>query len=75
MEHSSLLGASDGEDGQAKPSLMKSLANRIAVYHGRTPVVKKIPLAAVVVILGLFMINIAVWAGVGIVLVRSILYM
>jgi len=50
---------------------MKSVINRRAVvYHRRVPGLRKLPLPAVAIILGLILVNVSVWVAVGIVLVR-----
>jgi len=50
------------------------LKTRAAEIHGRTPGLRKLPFSAIAIIVFLVLINIAVWIGVGIVLVEPHLF-
>lgn len=55
-----------------KPAAFKQrLGNKVARYHGHTPLLRKLPLPAVIIILALALVNGVVWVAVGIVLVRN----
>lgn len=41
------------------------------MYHSRIPYLRRLPFPAIAIILTLIMVNLLVWAAVGIVLVRS----
>jgi len=51
------------------PVLMKGFLDKAALYHGRFPVIRKLPLPVVGIILTVGIVNIMVWVGVGVVLV------
>ncbi|KAA6413630.1 MAG: NicO-domain-containing protein [Lasallia pustulata] len=52
-----------------KPAAFKQrLGNKVARYHGHTPLLRKLPLPAVIIILALALVNGVVWVAVGIVL-------
>ena len=55
-----------------KPSFLKSLSSKAAVYHGRVPYISKLPFPAVAIIIVIAVVNVLVWAAVGIVLVRQL---
>lgn len=65
---SSPRGELDAGDG--KPSRFDNFAIKANTYHSRIPYVRKLPLSAIAIILTLILVNIVVWAGVGVVLVR-----
>ena len=52
-------------------SVRQSVRKRAELYHGRTPGVRKMPLPAVSITIGLVFVNVLVWVAVGIVLVRA----
>ena len=56
--------------GTMKP--FRSLHKSAELYHGRTPYLRKIPLAALGLIGLIALINALVWAAVGVVLVRKV---
>lgn len=61
-------GPSDVEAGS--PSLFKSFSNKASTYHARVPYLRKLPFAAIAIILILIFVNLVVWAAAGIVLVQ-----
>lgn len=53
-------------------SRRKLIHDKVALYHGRVPGIRNLPLSVVSIIVGLIGVNILVWVVVGCVLVRSI---
>ena len=51
------------------PSLCQTLKGKVARYHERTPGLRRFPLPAVAIILGLGLANALIWAAVGVILV------
>ena len=56
-----------------EPPHSQRRSNALARFHGRVPVIKLLPLSAVVAIAALAVVNVLVWACVGAVLVSSAL--
>lgn len=50
-------------------TLKRSIQSRATYCHAHTPVLRKLPLAALAIIDGLVLANTITWAGVGVVLV------
>ncbi|KAF2277922.1 3-oxoacyl-synth [Westerdykella ornata] len=61
-----LIVAVHVEDG--KPSLIDSLSNKASTYHSRVPYLRKLPFPAIAIIVTLILVNVVVWAVVGVVL-------
>ncbi|KAH7374292.1 high-affinity nickel-transport protein-domain-containing protein [Pyrenochaeta sp. MPI-SDFR-AT-0127] len=55
-------------DPEAKHSFLHNVSNKASMYHARVPYLRKLPFAAIVIIATLIVINLLVWAAVGIVL-------
>ena len=49
-----------------------SLKQKSIAYHAKVPVVKKLPVPVIGIILALILINLIVWAAVGVVLVSNV---
>lgn len=54
-------------DPSGDPQTFKS---QLARYHGNIPVLRRLPLPTVAVILGVGLVNAAVWIVIGVILVR-----
>jgi high-affinity nickel-transport protein len=54
----------------AEHSLLKSWSNKASEYHARVPYLSRLPFPALAIILTLILVNLFVWAAVGIVLVH-----
>jgi high-affinity nickel-transport protein len=54
-------------------STFKSWSNKASRYHARVPYLSRLPFPALAIIVTLIVVNLLVWAGVGIVLVRTLL--
>lgn len=67
------LHATDGalEAGDNKPSVFANVSHKAGIYHARIPYLRKLPLAAIAIILTLILVNAVVWAAVGIILVGA----
>jgi len=51
--------------------LKETLSKRATDYHGKIPWIKKLPIAAVGIILAVALANAVIWAAVGVVLVSG----
>ncbi|KAF2836726.1 high affinity nickel transport protein nic1 [Patellaria atrata CBS 101060] len=49
-------------------SLLKNFAGKAVLYHGRVPVLRKLPFSAVAIIVLIATVNILIWVAVGVVL-------
>ncbi|CAO2651609.1 Nn.00g041790.m01.CDS01 [Neocucurbitaria sp. VM-36] len=56
------------QDRQNKPSFFLNVSTKAAEYHSRVPYLSKLPYPAIAIIVTLIVINLLVWAAVGIVL-------
>lgn len=54
----------------SKPSLFSNVSKKASEYHARVPYISKLPFPAIAIIVALIIINLIVWAVVGVVLVR-----
>jgi hypothetical protein len=54
---------------EERATLLKAVSAKVSTYHDRTPVLRRLPLASVLIILLLIGINIFVWVACGVVLV------
>jgi high-affinity nickel-transport protein len=59
-----------GCDAQNKPSFLRNASNKASTYHATIPYLRKLPFAAIAIIIALIAVNLLVWTAVGIVLVR-----
>lgn len=57
------------EDALSKPSLFSSVSKKASEYHSRVPYISKLPFPAIAIIITLIVVNLIVWAAVGVVLV------
>ncbi|KAF2107214.1 high-affinity nickel-transport protein-domain-containing protein [Lophiotrema nucula] len=62
----SAVSAVDEEQGQ--PSMFRDFSKKASGYHARVPYLQKLPFAAVAIIVILIVVNLLVWAAVGVVL-------
>lgn len=53
-----------------KPSFFNNMSNKASAYHARVPYLSKLPFPAIAIIFTLIVVNLIVWAAVGVVLVR-----
>lgn len=60
--------------GESKPSLFGEFATKANTYHSRMPYVRKLPLPVIGIILTLVLVNIIVWAAVGVILVSTAIW-
>jgi high-affinity nickel-transport protein len=60
-------------DDEERRSIKKVFLRRAETTHGKLPGIRKIPLPAIGIIVLIALINLVVWAVVGIVLVRLVL--
>lgn len=56
----------------AKPSFFNNVSNKASAYHAGIPYLSKLPFPAIVIIVTLIVVNLIVWAVVGVVLVRPL---
>jgi high-affinity nickel-transport protein len=64
--HSPLIVA---DDEAHKPSLLHRVGAKASHYHARTPYLHNLPFPAITIIVALIVVNLLVWAAVGILLV------
>jgi high-affinity nickel-transport protein len=57
------------EDTGNKPSFLRNISAKASQYHARVPYLQKLPFPAIAIIATLIIVNLVVWAAVGIVLV------
>jgi high-affinity nickel-transport protein len=55
-----------------KPSFLRQATTKASQYHSRVPYLQKLPFPAIAIILTLIIVNLLVWAAVGVVLVSRI---
>jgi len=67
LRYSAHSGVLEAEEGRL--SLFKNFSKRASLAHSRVPYLSKLPFAAVAIIITLIIVNILVWAAVGVVLV------
>jgi hypothetical protein len=65
--------SSNVTDDEERRSIKKAFLRRAETTHGKLPGIRKIPLPAIGIIVLIALINLVVWAVVGIVLVRLVL--
>lgn len=63
------LSSRGAEDG-GKASLFKAWSDKASTFHARVPYLQKLPFSAIAIIAILILVNLVVWAGVAVVLVR-----
>jgi high-affinity nickel-transport protein len=56
-------------EAEVRLSLLRRISLKAASYHERVPVARSLPLASILIIAALILVNIIVWIGCGIVLV------
>lgn len=61
------LITAEGQD--TKPSFLQNVSAKASHYHSRVPYLQKLPFPVIAIIVTLIVINLVVWAAVGIVLV------
>jgi len=52
-----------------KPSFFRNASRKASEYHSRVPYLSKLPFPAIAIIVTLIIVNLLVWAAVGVVLV------
>lgn len=60
----------DHDVSDAKPSFLSNASKKASEYHSRVPYLSKLPFPAIAIIITLIVVNLVVWAAVGVVLVR-----
>jgi high-affinity nickel-transport protein len=63
-------GSVRSNDLDSKPSLLRNVSAKASRFHARVPYLKRLPFPAIAIILTLIIVNLVVWAAVGIILVR-----
>jgi high-affinity nickel-transport protein len=58
------------DESSSKPSFFRNVSNKASKYHARVPYLQKLPFPAIAIIVTLIVVNLLVWAAVGIVLVK-----
>jgi len=59
----------NSDASNAKPSIFHNVSNKASAYHARVPYLSKLPFPAIAIIVTLIVVNLVVWAAVGVVLV------
>jgi high-affinity nickel-transport protein len=59
---------------QSKSSFFGQVSTKASHFHSRIPYIQKLPFPAIAIIVALILVNLFVWAAVGVVLVRCIEY-
>lgn len=59
------------EEAAPKPSFFSNVSLKASEYHSRVPYISKLPFPAIAIIVTLVVVNLIVWAAVGVVLVSS----
>lgn len=62
----------NSDDSDTKPSVFNNVSNKASAYHARVPYLSKLPFPAIAIIVTLIVVNLIVWAAVGVVLVSQI---
>jgi hypothetical protein len=57
-----------------KPSFFNHVSSKASAYHARVPYISKLPFPAIAIIITLIVVNLLVWAAVGVVLVCPYCY-
>jgi len=57
------------EEPDTKPSFLRHVSAKASHYHSRVPYLQKLPFPVITIIVTLIVVNLIVWAAVGIVLV------
>ncbi|RYO24155.1 hypothetical protein AA0111_g8690 [Alternaria arborescens] len=57
-----------GSDAEAKPSFFRNASNKASTYHAQIPYLRRLPFPVIAIIITLIVVNLLVWAAVGIVL-------
>jgi len=60
------------ENNAAKPSFLRHATTKASEYHSRVPYLQKLPFPAIAIIVTLIIVNLLVWAAVGVALVSHI---
>ena len=60
-----------GSDAGSKLSFFRNASKKASAYHAQTPYLRRLPFAAIAIIITLVAVNLLVWAAVGIVLVSK----
>ena len=53
-----------------EPNAKQSFSTKVALYHERIPIIRRLPLSVIAIIIAVLLVNLIVWAGVGVVLVN-----
>lgn len=53
-----------------KTSYLQNVSQKASTYHSRIPYLRRLPFPAIAIIVTLIVVNLLVWAAVGVVLVR-----
>jgi high-affinity nickel-transport protein len=59
-------------DIEGNLSFFQKASDKASVYHSRIPYISKLPFPAIAIIVTLIVVNLLVWAAVGVVLVRNL---
>lgn len=62
---------SDGSDPESQRSFLRNASKKATEYHAQIPYLRKLPFPVIAIIVTLIIVNLLVWAAVGIVLVRK----
>jgi high-affinity nickel-transport protein len=57
------------DESDRKLSFFRNVSNKASRYHARVPYLQKLPFPAIAIIVTLIVVNLLVWAAVGVVLV------
>lgn len=64
-----LLSTRNHDEETPKSSTFGVFSKRASEYHARVPYISKLPFPAITIIVALIVVNLVVWAAVGVVLV------
>lgn len=62
----------NSDASNTKPSFFVNVSSKASAYHARVPYLSKLPFPAIAIIVTLIVVNLLVWAAVGVVLVGQI---
>jgi high-affinity nickel-transport protein len=65
----SRISSIEADDPNNKPSFFHRVSNKASTYHAQVPYLRRLPFPVISIIVTLIIINLLVWAAVGIVLV------
>jgi high-affinity nickel-transport protein len=61
--------SSNADTPDTKPSFFRNVSAKASHYHSKVPYIQRLPFPAIAIIVTLVVVNLLVWAAVGIVLV------